>query len=115
MQSYKNDVHTKGPHADIIVKNKKVAEAVLGNDGKWYRWGDLTKNPKVLKDADKVIKGMSKDTKIMTEAISQTKQAIADFEQILTHGNPSSGIYKQAKRGLERFKKILEAIEEEIK
>ena len=58
---------------------------------------------------------MSKDTKIMTEAISQTKQAIAEFEQILTHDNPSSGIYKQAKRGLERFKKILEAIEEEIK
>ena len=58
---------------------------------------------------------MSKDTKIMTEAISQTKQAITDFEQILTHGNPSSGIYKEAKRGLERFKKILEAIEEDIK
>lgn len=46
---------------------------------------------------------MSKDTKIMTEAISQTKQATADVEQILTHGNPSSGIYQQAKHGLERF------------
>ena len=58
---------------------------------------------------------MSKNTKIMTEVISQTKKAIAEFEQILTHDNPRSGIYKKAKRGLERFKKILEAIEEDIK
>lgn len=33
---------------------------------------------------------MSKDTKIMTEERFQTKQATADVEQILTHGNPSS-------------------------
>ncbi|SET59347.1 RHS repeat-associated core domain-containing protein [Thorsellia anophelis DSM 18579] len=110
MQPYREDVRVKGPHADIYVNNRKVAEARLGDDGKWYRWGDLTKDPKALKEADKVINGMSKDAKIMTEARSQTKQAIADFEQILTHGNPNSGSYQQAQRGIERFKKILEAI-----
>ena len=46
---------------------------------------------------------MSKNTKIMIEERFQTKQATADVEQILTHGNPSSWIYKQAQRGIERF------------
>ena len=53
---------------------------------------------------------MSKNTKIMIEEIFHTKQAIADFEQILTQGNPSSGSYQQAQRGIERFDKILGTI-----
>ena len=43
----------------------------------------------------------------MIEERFQTKLATADVEQILTHGNPSSGSYQQAQRGIERFDKIL--------
>ena len=63
-----------------------------------------------MKYVDKVIKGMSKNTKIMIEEIFHTKQAIADFEQILTQGNPSSRSYQQAQRGIERFDKIFGTI-----
>lgn len=110
MQPYRDDVMVKGPHADIYVNNRKVAEARLSDDGDWFRWGELIKDKKMLKEADKVIGGMGKDTSIMTEAVSQTRRALADFEQILKHNKPATRLYQQAERGVVRFKKLLEAI-----
>jgi len=111
MQPYREDVMVKGPHADIFVNNRKVAEARLGNDGKWFRWGEMTQDRKLLKEADKVVSGMLNDKKIMAEAISQTKQALNDFEQILKNEKVASPIYQQAERGIERFGKLLEIIQ----
>jgi len=110
MQPYREDVRVKGPHADIFINNRKVAEARLGNDGKWFRWGEMTQDRKVLKEVDKVISGIASDKKIMSEAISQTKQAINDFGQILKNEKIGSPICQQAERGIERFTKLLEII-----
>lgn len=110
MQPYRDDVLVKGPHADIFVNNRKVAEARLGNDGKWFRWGEMTQDRKILKEVDKAISGMAGDKKIMTEALSQTNKALDEFNQILKHNKPASPAYQQAERGIDRFSKILESI-----
>jgi len=111
MQPYREDVMVKGPHADIFVNNRKVAEAWFGNDGKWFRWGEMTQDRKLLKEADKVVSGMLNAKKIMAGAISQTKQALNDFEQILNNEKVASPIYQQAERGIEKFGKLLGIIQ----
>lgn len=110
MQPYRDDVLVKGPHADIFIDNRKVAEARLGDDGKWFRWGEMTHDRKILKEIDKVTSAMANDNKIMTEALSQTNKALDESNQILKHNKPGSPGYQLAERNIDRFSEILESI-----
>lgn len=101
---------TKGPHADIYVGARKVAEARLGDNGQWFRWGDLVTDNKLLRQTDQVISNMSTNTAIMNEARSHVRQVLSEAQQILTHAKPNSPIYQQAQRALPRFTNLLELI-----
>ncbi|MDP9530914.1 hypothetical protein, partial [Pseudomonas protegens] len=116
MQPYRfDDVRVKGPHLDISINGKKVTEAKLGLDKygnlTWERFGDMkSSSNKSLDQADKYIKALPKNQKIMEQAKTQITQTLEDFKRILSDPSSSKNSIGLAERGMDKFSKILEAL-----
>ncbi len=87
MQPYRfDDVRVKGPHLDISVNGRKITEAKLGVDKSgnliWERFGDMKGvSNKSLNQADKYIRSLMENKKIMEQAKIQVTQTMDDFKK----------------------------------
>ncbi|HGM9749446.1 RHS repeat-associated core domain-containing protein [Proteus mirabilis] len=87
MQPYRfDDVRVKGPHLDISVNGRKITEAKLGFDKSgnliWECCDNIkgTSN-KSLNQADKYIRSLMENKKIMEQAKIQVTQTMDDFKK----------------------------------
>lgn len=99
-------------HADILKNGRKVTEARLGVvDGqlRWFRWGDLVKNKKTLKEADRAIAGMLDDVPTMTASRDQVRHAIEEMQYNLRHGTKNQKDF--ASRNLPSFEETLRLLD----
>ncbi|MCL8583155.1 hypothetical protein NAB33_02140 [Proteus mirabilis] len=87
MQPYRfDDVRVKGPHLDISVNGRKITEAKLGFDKSgnliWECCDNIkgTSN-KSLNQADKYIRNLMENKKIMEQAKIQVTQTMDDFKK----------------------------------
>jgi len=116
MQPYRfDDVRVKGSHLDISVDGRKITEAKLGLDRSgnlvWERFGDMKgASTKSLNQADKYIRDLMNDKKIMGQAKTQVTQTIGDFKRILNDPSSSKNSIGLAERGMNKFSKMLEKL-----
>ncbi|MFF1030178.1 hypothetical protein ACFYLK_17145, partial [Proteus mirabilis] len=118
MQPYRfDDVRVKGPHLDISVNGRKITEAKLGVDKSgnliWERFGDMKGvSNKSLNQADKYIRSLMENKKIMEQAKIQVTQTMDDFKKILSDSSSSKNSIGLAERGMDKFSRMLEKLNE---
>jgi hypothetical protein len=113
LQPYRSDVLSKGPHVDILHNNRKVTEALLDvvdNNLIWTRFGDIVKDKKIIKQADKTIDNLLKNKSIMKGAREQTQHAIKEMSEHLTNGTKRQIDF--AKRNIPKFEKMVKLIDD---
>ena len=118
MQPYRfDDVKVKGPHMNIYIGNRKIAEAKLNLDNSgnlvWERFGVMKgASKKSISQVDKYIEGLMGDTKIMGQAKAQLSNALKDFKNILNDPKSGKNLAGLAERGMDKFSKMLEKFNE---
>jgi RHS repeat-associated protein len=113
LQPYRSDVLSKGPQVDILHNNRKVTEALLDvvdNNLIWTRFGDIVKDKKIIKQADKTIDNLLKNKSIMKGAREQTQHAIKEMSEHLTNGTKRQIDF--AKRNIPKFEKMVKLIDD---
>lgn len=110
MQPYRySDVRVKGPHGDVLNnKGLKVTEGRLvisGENLEWKRFGDMGKaTQKDLKEADRLLRNLTSDDAVMSQARGQVDLVIKDLERDLSHKNKKTR--ELAARQIEYFRKM---------
>ena len=118
MQPYRfDDVKVKGPHMNIHIDNRKIAEAKLDLDNSgnlvWERFGVMKgASKKSISQVDKYMEGLMGDTKIMGQAKAQLSNALKDFKNILNDTKSGKNLTGLAERGMDKFSKMLEKFNE---
>ena len=112
-----SDVKVKGPHMNIFIDKRKIAEAKLDLDNSgnlvWKRFGVMKgTSKKSISQVDKYIEGLMSDTKIMGQAKAQLSSALKDFKNVLNDPKSSKNLAELAERGMDKFSKMLEKFNE---